>query len=236
MDVTFSTTFAENLRFTQKRPALALQLELQIGDMMRLTDENNVFWMLKSRYSDQSAQQLFEDVQRQLTQLQTAVTRREPLRIWCSETAEDQLGFMWLCDRLKTTDLVVTQVKVPLDFAVTTPLPAYHQLTGLGELDAQQVLAWQLPENAVTQAERQAVSFGWKSLVLENTALRVSLNGRPVNVPAELLDGWFLPYAQVNLPIDEVIGRLMATLPPGMPDWWMRSRLAIVMSPKLSND
>jgi len=62
MDVTFSTTFAKSLRVTQRQPALGLQLELQIGDLTRLTDGQNVFcgfalrlrrlmWRsLKSRY------------------------------------------------------------------------------------------------------------------------------------------------------------------------------------------
>ncbi|MFD1548664.1 DUF1835 domain-containing protein [Levilactobacillus fuyuanensis] len=154
MDVTFSTTFAKSLQVMQRQPALGLQLDLQIGDLTRLTNGQNPFWTLKSQYTDQAAQQLFKDVQQRLTRLQSAIASGDALRVWRSETAEDQLGFLWFCDQLKAVDVAVTQVKVPLDFACTVPTPSYQEFTGLGEMDPEQVLTWQLPETTVTLAER----------------------------------------------------------------------------------
>lgn len=231
MDVTFSTTFAKSLRFTQRQPALGLQLELQIGDLTRLDDGQNPFWTLKSQYTDQSAQQLFKDVQQQLARLQVAIANGDALRIWCSETAEDQLGFLWLCDQLKKVAVPVTQVKVPLDSACAAPTPVYQQFTGLGEMDPQQVLTGQLPETTVTLAQRQAYSCAWQSLATENAALRVALNGRPTSVPADFLDTWFLPYVHSELSVDEVLGQLLEVFPPGMPTWWLYSRLTNLRKP-----
>jgi len=231
MDVTFSTTFAKSLRVTQRQPALELQLDLQIGDLTRLTDGQNPFWTLKSQYTDQSAQQLFKDVQQQLSQLQSAIVNGDALRVWCSDTAEDQLGFLWFCDQLKTVDVAVTQVKVPLDSACATPTPFYQEFTGLGEMDPQQILRWQLPETTVTLAERQAFSYAWQSLTTENAALRVALNGRPMSVPVDFFDTWFLPYIHSELPVDEAFGQLLEGFPPGMPTWWLQSRLANLRNP-----
>lgn len=231
MDVTFSTTFAKSLRFTQRQPTLGLQLDLQIGDLTRLTDRQNSFWMLKSQYTDQPAQQLFKDVQQQLVRLQAAIANGHALRVWCSETAEDQLGFMWLCDQLKAVDVAVTQVKVPLDFAYATPIPSFQQFSRLGEMDPQQILTWQLPETTVTKAERQAFSYAWQSLATENAALRVALNGRPMSVPADFFDAWFLPYVHSALAVDAAFSQLLEGFPPGMPTWWLQSRLANLCKP-----
>lgn len=225
MDVTFSTTFAKSLRFTQRQPALGLQLELQIGDLTRLDDGRDPFWTSKSQYTDQSAQQLFEDVQQQLIGLQSVIANDDALRVWCCETAEDQLGFMWLCHQLKAVDVAVTQVKVPLDVTCAMPTPSFQQFSGLGEMDPQQILTWQLPETTVTLAERQAFSYAWQSLATENTALRVALNGRPMSVPAVFFDAWFLPYVHSESTVDVAFGQLLEEFPPGMPAWWLQSRL-----------
>jgi len=231
MDVTFSTTFAKSLRVTQRQPALELQLDLQIGDLTRLTDGQNPFWTLKSQYTDQSAQQLFKDVQQQLSQLQSAIVNGDALRVWCSDTAEDQLGFLWFCDQLKTVDVAVTQVKVPLDSACATPTPFYQEFTGLGEMDSQQILTWQLPETTVTLAERQAFSYAWQSFTTENAALRVALNGRSTSVPVNFFDTWFSPYVHSKLPVDEAVDQLLEGFPPGMPTWWLQSRLTNLRNP-----
>ncbi|WP_155823084.1 DUF3658 domain-containing protein [Levilactobacillus parabrevis] len=155
----------------------------------------------------------------------------DALRIWCSETAEDQLGFLWLCDQLKTVAVTVTQVKVPLDSACAAPTPVYQQFTGLGEMDPQQVLTGQLPEITVTLAQRQAYSCAWQSLATENAALRVALNGRTTSVPTDFLDTWFLPYVHSELSVDEVLGQLLEGFPPGMPTWWLYSRLTNLRKP-----
>ena len=76
--------------------------------------------------------------------------------------------------------------------------------------------------------------YGWHSLLADNGALRVLLNGRLLTVP-ETFHDWALQERLVTPPRTfaarvRLIGELMGEYPVGVPDWWWAARLDALLA------
>lgn len=93
IDVTFDPTLANTLAQSLKLTAIALPLDLQIGDLTRLTDAKNSYWGLKARYTKSGgASAEFAAVTTSQQRLQRVLATGTTLRVWTSVNPADQLG------------------------------------------------------------------------------------------------------------------------------------------------
>ncbi|MEN2361745.1 DUF1835 domain-containing protein [Levilactobacillus brevis] len=101
IDVTFDPTLANTLAQSLKLTAIALPLDMQIGDLTRLTDVKHSYWRLKARYTKSGgASAEFAAVATSQQRLQRVLATGTTLRVWTSVNPADQLGWGWLCSQL----------------------------------------------------------------------------------------------------------------------------------------
>ncbi len=227
MEITFNEGFAGALQFALKQPVIGLPLELQIGDLKRFGQPAHTFWATKASYdATQSAPELYAEIQRGLDALTAAIEAGEALRVWWSETADDQLGFEWLCARLGTRKLPLTQVKVPLKQVLTTPGLHLRTYAQLDELDADTIAGLSALTQPVSLTTRKAVAYEWDALLGDNAPLRVNLNGQLVGVPADFYDALIRPQLKSGRSRTRIIGETVGRYGVGVPAWWIAARVA----------
>ena len=141
IEVTFDPTLANTLAQSMKLTAIALPLDLQIGDLTRLTDAKNSYWRLKARYTKSGgASAEFAAVTTSQQRLQRMLATGTTLRVWTSANPADQLGWGWLCSQLVQAHFmgVVQRVQIPISGPVMTAMgPVFMQNSSHGELDEQ---------------------------------------------------------------------------------------------------
>lgn len=231
MDVTFNESFANGLAMALKQPVLGLQWDLEIGDLTRLETFDPRAWTVQAAQSDESsAAALAKRVQQQRQQLDAAVERGESIRVWWCETAADQLGYWWLCDYLQAVPNLVKQVKLPLDRWVTTTSPVFQRFASLAEMDGDLAVTELDHAQAVTALQRQVMGRYWREIVQENAALRVSMNGVVIGVPVDFLDRLFAQRLRPGKSLTWILGQVLGALPVGLPEWWLHSRMSVVIN------
>ncbi len=226
MDVVFNESFGNALAGALQRSVVGLQLDLQVGDLGRLTEESTDFWQMKAQLEGtETATELAQTVQRRIGQLQAAIDRGDAIRVWWSDHPDDRLGFMWVCSLMKDVPNQLTQVKVPLERVTSGSPTAIQQLVSLAEWDGDAALAFLDGATDVPASERLALSDEWAQQVAENAPLRVMVNGHTLGVPADFWDKLIAAEIRPNKSIIWTIGRVLGELPVGLPDWWVRGRL-----------
>lgn len=236
IDITFNEAFADTLHKHLKTPVIALQFDLQIGSLHRLNNALDPFWQLKAKHdSNSTAAQLVAAAHQQLARLRKSTDAGEAVRVWWSDSADDTLGFLWLCDRLKDQQLNVTHIKVPLTVANYQNRDVLKRFATLGDIDSDAVNAYLDTAKNLSYSLRQTYSYEWRALSAANAPLRVAINGHMVGVPADFLDG-ALRQAMLNIKLKPVsfakrtriITETLTAYPIGVPAWWYRHRLAIL--------
>jgi len=227
MDIVFNESFGNALADALKQPVIGLQLDLQVGDLGRLTGESTDFWQMKARLEGTAtATELAQSVQQGIGQLQAAIDRGDAIRVWWSDHPDDRLGFMWVCALMKDVPNRLTQIKVPLERVTSGSPTAFQQFVSLAEWDGDAALAFLDGATDVPASERLAISDEWAHQVAENAPLRVTVNGHTLGVPADFWDKLIAAEMQPNKSVIWTIGRVLGELPVGLPDWWVRGRLA----------
>ncbi|ANZ60566.1 DUF3658 domain-containing protein [Secundilactobacillus paracollinoides] len=233
IDLTFNDDFADTLHQKLKVPVISLQLDLQIGNLHRLRSPLDPFWQLKAKYeTNATSAQLVATIHQQLARLRKTTDAGEALRVWWSDTADDVLGLMWLCNRLADTQLPVVQVKVPLTEPNYQNRDVLMQFATLGEIDPSMLSGYLEGALPLSHSIQQTYSYRWRALASDNAPLRVNLNGHVVSVPETFYDG---ALQQVMLktrltPVSfakrrRIVGETLSTYPIGVPGWWYAYRL-----------
>lgn len=227
MEVTFDESFAGMLKYEAKLPTIGLQLDAQFGNLHRFSGAKDSFWQLKASHNTdgQTADELRASVMKQIEQLKSAIVAGEPLRVWWSETADDQLGFYWFCQLTQRVTNQVTQVLVPLMLPKAKKWSALYRVSHLGELDFADIQSVLQNEHSLSVNERQSYANGWQAVLEENAPLRVSLNGTVVGVSEAFFDHFLSVEKLTNWPATRVIGEAMGNYSVDVPDWWYRYRL-----------
>ncbi|MFC6207185.1 DUF1835 domain-containing protein [Levilactobacillus tongjiangensis] len=229
MDIVFNESFGNGLAGALQQPVVGLQLDLQVGDLGRLTGESTDFWQMKAQLEGtETATELAQTVQQGIGQLQAAIDRGDAIRVWWSDHPDDRLGFMWLCALMKDVSNQLTQVKVPLERATSGAPIVFQQLVSLGEWDGNAALVFLSTATDVPASERLALSEEWTQQVAENAPLRVTVNGHTLGVPVDFWDKLIAAEIRPNKSVIWTIGRVLGELPVGLPDWWVRGRLAVL--------
>ena len=142
------------------------------------------------------------------------------------DPADDQLGFEWLCARLGTRKLPLTQVKVPLKQVLTTPGLHLRTYAQLDELDVDTIAGLSALTQPVSLTTRQAVAYEWDALLGDNAPLRVNLNGQLVGVPADFYDALIRPQLKSGRSRTRIVGETVGRYGVGVPSWWIAARVA----------
>ncbi|ETY75100.1 DUF1835 domain-containing protein [Lactiplantibacillus fabifermentans] len=204
IEVTFNEELADTLA-TDRNDVICLPLYLGFGDLERLADSENTFWLIHD--------QKFADMQAAIQRLDSAVARHAQLRVWWSDQPDDYAGFCWLCGHL-TSSGQLQQVHVPLTEVVTTPAVGLRQWAHIGELDQASAAHMSQATEPVTAAQRAAYSYLWESLADENAPVRINLNGNLQSAPVDCYD------ALIKMMPDAAAGASEL----GVPVWWCRER------------
>ena len=227
MDITFSDSFSGTLLATVGQPVLGLQLELQVGDLHRFDDPDNEFWQLKGRYvQNRSAADFFKETQRGITKIRTAIAQGEPLRVWRSSTADDQIGFWWLCEQLKNSLTPLSLVEVPLLRPVLNQGVHLVEVDHLGELSEGVVTPLLTRERPVDKLAQRAFTYRWQDLLHTNAPLRVNVSGHVMDVPLDFYDHLLRNLQRPGWSTERLVGEFIGRYPVGVPDWWLCSRAA----------
>ncbi|CAJ1228054.1 hypothetical protein LZY01_18840 [Levilactobacillus zymae] len=213
MNITFNTAFAEQLR-AAGHAVLALPLALQVGNLKRLADPQDAFWT--------DSGQAFQRNQARVRQLKKVIATGDALTVWVSDTADDQLGYWWLCSMLGAASNRLTQVTVPLMGPGPT-LGTWQTWAHLGEV------VWPLKRvnrRDIAVTERSAAGVAWSGMVRQASALRVLLNGNLVAVPVTFYDNLLRAQLRPSRSLRQVAAATWLRLPSGPPIWWYEWRLA----------
>ena len=229
IEVTFDPTLANTLAQSMKLTAIALPLDLQIGDLTRLTDAKNSYWGLKARYTKSGgASAEFAAAATSQQRLQQALATGTTLRVWTSVNPADQLGWGWLCSQLVQAQFmgVVQRIQIPLSGPVMTEMgPVFMQNSTIGELDEPALEHDLATAKVVTAADWVAFSYHWQACYEDNAALRLTLSGRVVGVPQDFLDPLVRTCYRPEQSTAQTLGRILANYPIGMPNWWWQYRI-----------
>lgn len=225
MEITFNSSFSDTLQRGLHLATLGLPLQLQLGELRRLNDPENAFWTRQATYQPvDDPDTTYPRVLAQIARLRTAVAANEPLRVWWSDQPDDRLGMMWLCAVLQGVAIPLTQIRVPL--MQPTPEGNRQERTDLSEVAPGELATYLSLDCPMTDGQRQAATYGWRSQLAANAELRVNLNGHILGVPANFYDDFlktqWLPTVEATAVIGETLGRF----PVGVPEWWYRYRLA----------
>ncbi|GEO68177.1 DUF1835 domain-containing protein [Levilactobacillus acidifarinae] len=220
MDITFNTAFAEQLQ-AAGHAVLALPLALQVGNLERLTDPQDAFWTWQG---GESAGQGFQRSQDRVRQLKKVIATGDTLTVWVSATADDQLGYWWLCVLLGAAPNRLTQVTVPLMGPGPTP-GTWQTWAHLGEV----VLPVERTSRRdIALTERTAAGVAWSGMVRAASALRVLLNGNLVAVPVTFYDNLLHAQQRPSRSAQQIAEATWLSLPSGPPIWWYEWRLAML--------
>lgn len=241
IDIVFSDSFATTLRqyYQQKQmmhDVLSLPLYLSLGDISQRTflESRKTVYKIQYAHTNESealTSQSVHKIKKAMHNLDLALERDEPLRIWWSDKADDYCGFLWLCDYLVDFDVVTTSVHVPMVFS--TLGDELLTITGLGDLSESGIDKLQLFsfESALPKTERDAYHYYWAQLRGENNPVRTIINGLAISQSIDFYDRFiFANLSQRRFrDIIRVIGETVGNYPFG-PTWWYRHRIDYLVS------
>ncbi|WP_125705903.1 DUF3658 domain-containing protein [Lacticaseibacillus daqingensis] len=231
MELVFNQTLVRTLAHALGQPVLTLALEAQFGALTRWDDRTDPFWARKAQYARPrvTATQCWAGFQRQRVAFQAAVASGVPLRLWWSDTAEDQLGQLWVFEQLAAAPNPLTAVHVPLvaahgDGAAAT-LTTMAAPRELDEAALRHLTVTATPQPmALRQALRQALHWQWQQLQDEAAPVRIALEGQLIGVAEDFFDRFLAPH-RPNESATAVLGRTMGQTQLNVPEWWWRYRL-----------
>lgn len=182
---------------TRRKDILCFHLALSFGDIT----ENDIgkqrettIQTLLSIYPykvREAARNMIETSKENLKELLYRVKNGEAIRIWTSDTPDDNCGLYWLMEQLSTIgfeNLDVTCVKLP-DFHIM-PDNTTVAYSGWGEVPPHQwghlaLLGKKLPEDYMS-----GLALKWRRLKTDNSPLRAVVNHRLVGVPITFYDSF----------------------------------------------
>lgn len=226
MDITFNESFAASLANTLDTPVIGLPAEFQFGQLTKLAHPDDPIWQLKQRYDPLSTVTV-ASLQQTQTQLLAALRAGEPLRLWTMATADDALGFRYLCDLLQHQPGELTRINVPINQPMTNGGSIGLQtLNDLGELDPDTIPEWLPQAVPVTTAEQTAYAYDWQQLASDHQPLHVCINGQLIGATVDFYDSFLIPQLQhKRWSPTRIIGETMGRYCIAVPDWWWRYRL-----------
>lgn len=243
VELTFNARFAANLRATFAHKVILLPTDLQFGDLDRLDAKGAGFYRLKAEClalgAHQDDQQRFLPTARDLQvadaqgllQLADAMAAHASLRVWKMATANDLVGFAWLCQRLQAYPEAVSQVQLPMRMVVTQPLPALIQNQNLGDVAPQRLTESAKNATSLPLAARQGYGEQWHTLVADPLAVRMQVNGQLITAPETCYD-WALNghlRPETFQRGRQLIAELVNRYPIDVPDWWWYYRIRAVL-------
>lgn len=182
--------------------------------------------MSGARWSDSIMERAGNDLEQMLRR----AGQGEPVRVWCSDQADDLCGLYWLLSQLeplKTSCGAVSRVMLPRwevrpDGCVETHAGWHEVSPG----------AWgrYLPlEEPLPAAARRAFAHRWRILQRENAPLRSQVNGQLISVPEDFYDGLIaqeIARQPVCFQEAHVIGVLLGRC-PGVSAGWLARRIEV---------
>lgn len=226
MDITFNDSFAASLANTLNTPVIGLPAEFQFGPLTKLAHPDDPVWQLKQHY-DPLSTVTFTSLQQAQAQLLTALKAGDPLRLWTMATADDELGFRYLCDLLQQHPGDLTRIHVPTNQPMTNnDAIGLQTLNDLGELDPISIPEWLPQATPVTTAEQTAYAYDWQQLTSDGQPLHPLINSQLIGTTVDFYDPFIRPQLQhKRWSPTRIIGETMGHYPIAVPDWWWRYRL-----------
>ena len=182
--------------------------------------------MLGARWSDS----IMERVGNDLEQVLRRAGQGEPVRVWCSDQADDLCGLYWLLTQLES-------LKMPCGAVSRVMLPRWEVRP---DGDVETHAGWHevspgawgryLPmEEPLPAAVRRACAHRWRVLQRENAPLRAQVNGQLISVPEDFYDGLIaqeIARQPAGFQEAHVIGALLGRC-PGVSAGWLASRIEV---------
>lgn len=220
---------------TRRKDILCFNLALSIGDIT----ENDIgkqrettIQTLLSIYPykvREAARNMIETSKQNLKELLYRVKNGEAIRIWTSDTPDDNCGLCWIMEQLSTIgfeNLDVTCVKLP-DFHIM-PDNTTVAYSGWGEVPPHQwghlaLLGKKLPEDYMS-----GLALKWRRLKTDNSPLRAVVNHRLVGVPITFYDSFIfreLEDCEEEFFEANVIGKVLSKYSLGIGDGLVALRI-----------
>lgn len=178
--------------------------------------------------NEKFAEKMLEESHRTLETLRRRAGSGETVRVWQSPGADDACGVRFLAAWLRPLGfdkLTVERVRLP-EFEARADGTAVRY-DGWGEVEPWHWAALADPEPLAAPV-LNALALEWAMLKAQNAPLRAVVNGRPVSVPEDFYDSFVRDVLRAQ-PEEfreaEAIGKLLATLRPGISDGFAARRI-----------
>ncbi len=235
MEITFSDSFGATLQYyynvlhQDPRLTMGLQMDLQFGDLKRMTDpkiaDDFVSFKAKYSYPLETVDEIKHNWQVKLDQLRGMIQGNKPIRVWWSTMPDDRLGFLWLCDLLKDKDIEFKSICLPLEYP---DKDKYIILSRMGELTDSDFDSrhFEQFETEIPKEIRQSYSYEWQRITTEHSQIRAQINGELINLPADFYDQFLIKaIGKKGGTGANVVGDAVKNGPSGIPDWWYGYRM-----------
>ncbi|WP_187117483.1 DUF3658 domain-containing protein [Lentilactobacillus hilgardii] len=236
VDVTFDDTFSGLLRYYYrkkhvKQRILTLPLSLDFGNIKTANIVRTRASFLEELSRNTHGYSVKEEIQKirdNLSFLEVLIESGTSFRIWWTNKAADYCGFIWLCDRLKTVENEVEQIKVP------TLFPRENQTLleineGLSGLSCDLIDEFKLFERQqkLSASIRRDYSYMWQELQEENQPIRVLINDHLLSQPVTFYDKFI--YQQTSktdfTELDRLLGKIVLHYGVGILEGWYWYRI-----------
>lgn len=213
---------------------LCLPLALSVGDISEAEPgetrkkELAGLWAMSPSENEKFAEAMLAEARLALDALRRRAATGERVRVWQSPGADDACGLRFLAAWLRPMGFDkpnVERVRLP-EFEARTDGTAVRY-DGWGEVEPRHWAALADPE-PLPAPVLNALAQEWAALQARNAPLRAVVNGRVASVSEDFYDGFVLDALRAQpdqFREAEAIGKLLASLRPGVSDGFAAKRM-----------
>lgn len=241
IDVVFNDSFAVTLKhyYQQKgmdHKVLSMPMYLSLGDISQRAFIESRKTVYKIAYAHNNKSEnltatAVHNLAMAIGDLKDTIGKKDSIRIWWSNNADDYCGFLWLCDFLMAFDVPTTSIHVPMIFPTLDN--GLITISELGEINASNIDEFHLFhfESQLPKHRRDGYHDYWVGLRSENNPVRTIINGLAVSQSIDFYDRFVLAnlsrqrFRDLTRVILETVGSY-----PFVPAWWYRHRIDYLVS------